>query len=125
VRGQRLTADDLEMKPAPARLGAIGDLDLAVGRRLRAAVQPGQPVLERHLDPAYDLNEGEEITLYLSQGAIEITLTARALENGWIGDRISVQPSNSERLVQAQVIAPGQARIRPNMLPPSAVMDPR
>jgi flagella basal body P-ring formation protein FlgA len=117
VRGQRLVASDLQLRPAPARLGALTNPDLATGRRLRAAVADGQPILERHLDPAHDMLAGDQIALLLSRNGIDISLGAIALDNGWIGDRVRVQPANSTRVVQAVVIGRGQAQINPNIAP--------
>lgn len=117
TRGQRISADDLAIQPTPNRLGALHEAESVIGRRVRVSLVPDQPVLERHLEPAYPVSDGEKITLHLSQGQVEVGIVAIALENGWLGDRIRVRPWNSERVVKAEIIAPGQARVRPNILP--------
>lgn len=117
TRGQRVSADDLALQPTPSRLGMIHEPESVIGRRVRVSLVPDQPVLERHLEPDHPVSDGEKITLHLSQGEIEIGIAAIALENGWLGGRIRVRPWNSERVVKAEIIAPGQARVRPNILP--------
>lgn len=117
TRGQRISADDLAIQPTPSRLGTIHEPESVIGRRVRVSLVPDQPVLERHLEPDYPVSDGEKITLHLSQGEIEIGIAAIALESGWLGDRIRVRPWNSERVVKAEIIAPGQVRVRPNILP--------
>lgn len=117
ARGERLRAVDLRPGPAGGgqRLGHLTDLAQAEGRRLRVSLMPDQPVLERHLDPAYDVAIGERVALRLVAAGIEIGISATALENGWRGDRIMVQPWNSPRKVQAQVIVQGIVQATPKL----------
>lgn len=117
VRGQRIAADDVELVPSTRRMGSLGDPNEAIGRRLRVAVMPQQPVLERHLEPGFDIVAGEQIMLQLTHGGIEIGISATALENGWQGDRIRVRAANAQREVRAVVRAPGRAQVHPNIKP--------
>lgn len=117
ARGERLRADDLRPGSAGGgqRLGQLTDLAQATGRRLRVSLMPDQPILERHLDPAFDVVAGERVALQLVTAGIEIGIAATALENGWSGDRITVQPWNSARKVHAQVISPGILHAMPKL----------
>lgn len=117
TRGQRVSAEDIATLPTPNRLGIIREPESVIGRRVRMSLVPDQAILERHLEPDHHVSQSEKITLHLLQGGIEIGISAVALEDGWLGDRIRVRPWNSERIVQAEIIAPGQVRVRPNMLP--------
>jgi flagellar basal body P-ring formation protein FlgA len=115
VRGQRISAADVRLVAGNRRLGSL-DADQQIdGRRLRVALMADQPVLERHLDPDFDVNAGQDVTLHLISGGIEIGLAARAQENGWIGDKILVQPWNSPRTVQAAIVAKGILQVIPNI----------
>jgi flagellar basal body P-ring formation protein FlgA len=121
VRGQRISGDDVRLIPGNARLGSL-DADAQIeGRRLRVALMPDQPLLERHLDPDFDIAIGQEVTLRLISGGIEIGITAVAQEQGWIGDTISVKPWNSARNVHVQIIAKGVVEVAPNISAPTAV----
>lgn len=121
VRGQRITADDVRPAQGAQRLGSLQPDANIEGRRLRVALQPDQPILERHLEPDFDIAQDQEVTLRLNEGGIDIGIAARALANGWIGDKIAVQPWNSDRHVQAQIIAKGILQVSPNISAPPAV----
>jgi flagellar basal body P-ring formation protein FlgA len=122
-RGARVARDDLILRPLtgidPAQ--RLGDPALAAGRTLRRALGAGQPLLERHLDPALDIAPGQSVTLHLQHGAIEIAAPGTALAGGVAGSRIPVQPASGGDPVEAQIIAPGLVRVRPNMPRRSAV----
>lgn len=123
ARGERLGPGDLRLADTAtgSRLGVLTDIARAEGRRLKVSLMPDQPILERHLEPAFHVAEGEAVVLHLVTAGIEIGISARALENGWTGDRITVQPWNSDRTVPARVIGPGILQAMPNILPQAAV----
>jgi flagellar basal body P-ring formation protein FlgA len=116
-QGARITADDLHLRPHtggdPAQ--RLQDPALAIGRKLRRALGPGQVLLARHLDPARDIDPGQSVTLHLRHGAIDIATTATAMAGGVAGDRIPVQPASGGDPLEAMIIAPGLVQVRPNM----------
>jgi flagellar basal body P-ring formation protein FlgA len=124
-RGARITAADLVLHPVagidPAQ--RLRDPAQAVGRVLRRALGEGQPLLERHLDPALDVEPGQQVTIHLQQDAIQVAATGTALAGGRIGARIPVRPVSGGDPVEALIIAPGLVQPRPNMPPPDAVQD--
>jgi flagellar basal body P-ring formation protein FlgA len=121
LRGQRISADDVRLVQGSARLGSLDATAQIEGRRLRVALMPDQPVLERHLDPDFDIASGQDVSLRLNSGGIEIGITAVAQEQGWIGDTITVKPWNSGRTVQVQIIAKGVVQVAPNISASAAV----
>ena len=124
-RGARITAADLVLHPVagidPAQ--RLHDPAQAIGRILRRALGQGQPLLERHLDPALDVEPGQQVTLHLQQGAIQIAATGTALAGGRIGARIPVRPASGGDPVEAMILVPGLVQPRPNIPPPDAVQD--
>lgn len=117
-RGARIAADDLNQttRPAAADGGqALTDPAHAVGRRVRQPLRAGQMVLERHLDPALDVEPGDAVMIALTAQGIEIIVTGTALGGGVAGDRIPVRPGPAGREVEALITARGAVRIRPNM----------
>ena len=116
-RGARIMADDLTLSALPGTDPAqvLHDPAQATGRKLRRALGMGQPLMERHLDPALDIEPGQSVTLQLSQGPIDIATTATALTGGVTGDRIPVQPASGGDPVEAMIAAPGLVRVRANM----------
>lgn len=123
-RGARIAAEDLSPadRPAAADAGqALADPGHAVGRRVRQNLRAGQILLERHLEPALDVEPGDAVTIALTAAGIEIILTGTALGGGVAGDRIPVRPGPSGREVEALITARGVVRVRPNMRRRTAV----
>lgn len=116
-RGARIMADDLTLTALPGTDPAqvLHDPAQATGRKLRRALGMGQPLMERHLDPALDIEPGQTVTLQLTDGPIDIATSATALEGGVTGDRIPVQPASGGDPVEAMIAAPGLVRVRANM----------
>ena len=116
-RGARIGPDDLTLIPYagadPAQM--LTEPALATGRKLRRALGMGQPLLERHLDPALDIEPGQTVTVQLRHGVIDVATTATALAGGVTGGRIPVQPASGGDPLEAMIIAPGLVHVRPNM----------
>jgi flagellar basal body P-ring formation protein FlgA len=122
-KGRRIAPDDLATGTAAGLAPALrlDDPALAVGRRLRVAVGTGQPVTERHLLPALDVEPEQMVTALLATQGIEITTTAQAIAGGTIGDRIPLRNPSGGRETEGIIIAPGIVRVRPNMPRENAV----
>ncbi|NEX45263.1 flagellar basal body P-ring formation chaperone FlgA [Pseudotabrizicola algicola] len=116
-RGTRISAQDLASGTAAGLAPALrlDDPALAIGRRLRVALRPGQPVLERHLEPALDVEADQPVTVLLTVSGIEIISTATARSGGTVGDRIALRKPDGGSDFEAVIIAPGIVRVRPNM----------
>lgn len=117
ARGARLSDADLAVAEVAGLVApqTLQDPALAVGRRLRVALAPGQPLLDRHLDPRLDVEPGMRVTLLLQAGVVEIATQAEALQGGVTGDWLRLRNLSGGREVEAQVIGPGILRARANM----------
>jgi flagellar basal body P-ring formation protein FlgA len=122
-KGRRIAPEDLATGQAAGIAPALrlDDPGLAVGRRLRVAIGTGQPVTERHLEPALDVEPGQLVTALLGTQGIEITTTAQAMAGGTIGDRIPLLNPSGGRKTEGVIIAPGIVRVRPNIPQKTAV----
>lgn len=124
-RGERIGPGDLR----PTRIAAAGDGGQSLsdpahaeGRRLRVPLRAGQPLLERHLEPALDIEPGQEVSINLQGAGIEVSAAGTALVGGVIGDLIRVRQGGRDgREVEALIVARGIVRVRPNMRRRSAV----
>jgi flagella basal body P-ring formation protein FlgA len=116
-RGARIAPADLALRALAGTDPAqrLQDPAMAAGRRLRVALGAGQPVLERHLEPALDIEAGQTVTVQLTAPGMDIALAATALQSGVAGDRIAVRRGADGPPVEALVVAPGIVRVRPNM----------
>ncbi len=110
ARGSVIAAEDLASGPESARWHA----DL-IGRRLKVALAPGQPVLPRHLEPDWLVTRGGPVALRVAAGPIEVLAPAEALEDGALGDLVEVRNLSSGATLRATVTARNLAEVRPNM----------
>jgi flagella basal body P-ring formation protein FlgA len=116
-KGQLITADMLELAQfdrAPAH-GYFSDPAALVGRRLTSNVGNGVPVRDRHLQPDWAIEEGQRIAIETDLGSITVASSGIALENGAIGDMISVRNASSNKLLQGLVSGENKISVIANM----------
>lgn len=99
-------ADDLMLVPVPARntMGAFFDPADLVGRRMKSSLTAQKPVLARHLHPDWMVEEGNEVLIVSATGGISVDMLGFSLENGQIGDWVSVENASSGKTVRAKII---------------------
>lgn len=116
-KGRRIAPGDLVTGPAAGIAPALrlDDPALALGRKLRVAIGSGQPVTERHLEQALDVEPEQTVTAFLDASGIEITASAIAVTGGTVGDRITLRNPSGGRDTEGVIVAPGIVRIRPNI----------
>lgn len=92
--------------------GLITDPRQAEGKILRTGVIAGAPILSPQLDLPISVHRGQRITLTLSDPVMTIKTSATALDDGRIGDTITVQNSDTQKTLRATVARDGGAEIR-------------
>ena len=101
---------ELELKaPLQGRLQKIED---AVGKAVIRDVREGQPLLEKWLEEPIVVKRGDRVRVTLVRGALKIEASAVAMQPGRVGEHISLRNDGGRMLYEAQIIAPGQARVR-------------
>lgn len=75
-----------------------------IGRRLDRSVAAKRPVLARHLQPDWIVQEGQPVAIISSANGIRISMQGRAEINGAYGDLINVTNLSSGRSVAARVM---------------------
>ena len=70
-----------------------------------------QPLLARHLQPDYLVEEGNEVLITSSSSGISVDMLGYALGNGQIGEWISVENANSGKAVRAKVTGEKKVRV--------------
>jgi flagella basal body P-ring formation protein FlgA len=116
-KGQLITEDMLELAQfdrAPAH-GFFVDPTAIIGRRLTSNVGNGVPVRDRHLQPDWAIEEGQRIAIETDIGGITVASSGIALENGAIGDIISVRNASSNKLLQGIVADENKISVMANM----------
>lgn len=93
---------------AVARTPLAGDAALG---QLRVPLQPGQVISQRELQPAPDVVRGDWVALRLRAGGVELESRVEALQNGRLGQMVSVKPGNASAPIMARVVGPGQVEV--------------
>lgn len=117
AKGAVLGMDDLALAPAGARApdGIFTDPAHVAGRRTRAALGEGRPVLLRQLEPVWLVAEGSPVVLAAQAGGLSVSAPAEALEDGAMGDVVRVTNLSSGREVKAVVTGPNAVTAQTNM----------
>ena len=118
ARGSVLGASQLQLQSMPVAPGVEPVTDSAplVGRRLRSAMRAGQPLTSKLLEPELWVSTGDQVSLTAGAGAVAVSVSARALQDGHAGEQIRVRNHSSGRTVAAWVTGPGRTSTR---LPPA------
>ncbi len=75
-------------------------------------IQAGQFLRQNDLKPTPVVFSGDPVQLQLQRGAVVVTVTATARQEGSIGQIIPVRNEITKRLVNAKIVAPGLVKWR-------------
>ena len=92
--------------------GIITDPHQAEGKILRVGLVAGAPILAPQLDLPISVHRGQRVMVTLSDPVMTIKATATALDDGRVGDTISVQNSDSQKTLRATVSRDGGVEIK-------------
>ncbi len=109
ARGEVVRAEDIEQRQVAIRnlhATAIVDAAAVVGLAARRQLRPGQPLLSRDFERPRIVERGAVLTVTHEAPGLTISVRARALEAGALGDTIRVQNLQSNRIIECIVIAP-------------------
>jgi flagella basal body P-ring formation protein FlgA len=91
--------------------GVITDPHQVTGKILRVGLVAGAPILSPSLDLPVAVHRGQKVVLTLTDPVMTIKATALALEDGRVGDSISVQNAESQKTLRATVAGDGGVEI--------------
>ena len=105
------------LAPAGARSpeGIFTDPAQVIGRRTKAAIGEGRPVLLRQLEPVWMVAKGNPVVLVARAGGLAVSAPAEALEDGAMGDVIRVLNLSSQREVKVVVTGQNSVMAQTNM----------
>jgi flagellar basal body P-ring formation protein FlgA len=109
-----LTAAELTRGRADAFAGNGGlltDSRQVEGKILRVGVMAGTPILSPLLDLPIAVHRGQKVMLTLSDPVMTIKTSATALDDGRVGDTITVQNADSQKTLRATVARDGGVEI--------------
>lgn len=114
-RGAVVTQGDLMIEVvnvSQLRQGQYMDAEAVVGKEVKRSINKGEPFRTAALDAPLAIKRGDQVAIELSTGAISVHSQGTAMANGRIGERIRVRNNQSDRLVTAEVVAPGKVITR-------------
>ena len=110
---RRALARDAELTPADFELtprhlpGLTTDYAtrpaMIAGQRLRKPIAGGEALSLESLTPSNAIHRGQQVTLIAGTGGFQVRMSAVALSDGRIADRIRVQNLSSQRVVEGIV----------------------
>ena len=87
--------------------------DGLVGKVAKRTLLPGQPISVSYIRDAYLVNQGKPATVVFQYGGLTITANALALQNGGLGDAVSLRNLDSGTVIRGTVVADGSVRMDP------------
>ncbi|MFC4349684.1 flagellar basal body P-ring formation chaperone FlgA [Kordiimonas lipolytica] len=115
--GEVITAQDIAWNQYPAKRlnrNSVLDQQSLVGQTVRRPLQPGQPLRVNDIMAPVVVAKGSLVTMTIQSGALSLSASGRALENGGDGDTIRVMNIKSKQSVEAKVISPGLVKVMSN-----------
>jgi flagella basal body P-ring formation protein FlgA len=112
--GEIVQPQDLVWAPVAATpADAPGEPEAVIGKAARRPLRAGAAVTGRDVSAPVVIRAGDVITLSYDNGGVSLSLQAKALAAGAVGETISAQNVTSKKTVQAVVSGPGQALVGP------------
>jgi flagella basal body P-ring formation protein FlgA len=108
-RDAALTPEDVEWREAAidgALLQPLPSLDEVLAARTRRAIAPGEVLSRTALVRDFAVRAGDQVTMTMRRGVIEVRGVGRAVSSGFIGDVIRILPPGSRQPARARVTAP-------------------
>jgi flagella basal body P-ring formation protein FlgA len=91
--------------------GYLTSVDQAIGQKLTRPMVADQVFTLVHLEQAEVISKGDQVVITARSGTLSVRMPGEALSNGGLRDQIRVKNLNSQRVIKAQIIAPGQVEV--------------
>lgn len=91
--------------------GFLTSVDQAIGQKLVRPMVADQVVTLVHLEQAEVVRKGDQVVITARSGSLAVRMPGEALSNGGMREQIRVKNLNSQRVIKAQVMAPGQVEV--------------
>lgn len=91
--------------------GYFTSTDQTIGQKLTRPTVADQVLTLVHLEQAEVITKGDQVVITARSGTLSVRMPGEALSNGGLREQIRVKNLNSQRVIKAQVIAPGQVEV--------------
>jgi flagella basal body P-ring formation protein FlgA len=112
-RGEIISSADISpevVNISQLRHGQLNDYDSILGKEIKRPITQGEAFRSAALDAPMVIKRGDIVNIEIQAGAISVSSQGTAMSHGRVGDRIRVRNSQSDRIVNAQVIASGKVQ---------------
>lgn len=107
ARGAIIGPDDCELRKSNISRLAVSpyyDIKKAVGQKAMRTINAGTILTDRMLAQLPDVEKGDKLSINISKGNVKISISGIARENGFVGQKIWVQNSATNKLMRVFVI---------------------
>ena len=91
--------------------GYFTSIDQTIGQKLTRPTVADQVLTLVHLEQAEVISKGDQVVITARSGTLSVRMPGEALSNGGLREQIRVKNLNSQRVIKAQVMAPGQVEV--------------
>jgi flagella basal body P-ring formation protein FlgA len=113
--GQKITKQDIGwIKQRLDRTGrnAVTDAGALIGMAPKRPIRTNKPVRSSDLQRPVVVGKGGTVSIVVSTPGMTLAMMGKALENGGIGDSISVMNPQTRKIIQGEVIGRGQVKVQ-------------
>lgn len=107
--GETIRANDIELvqvREDASKRDLIADPKRLVGQTARVRLRDGEPVREGDVRAPTLVTRNATVTIILQTGSLQLSAQGRATEDGARGDTIRIVNTQSNRTIEATVVAP-------------------
>ncbi len=101
-----LQLQEVELSRLPQ--GFYTNIDNILDHELKTALISGQPISPTHVAPPVLVHQGDTVTIEAGSAGITVHTLGTALENGRLGQQISVRNNRSDKVLRSRVVARGR-----------------
>ena len=113
--GDKITKNDIgwiKLRLDRTGRGVITDASEMIGMAPKRYIRANSPVRSADLRRPVVVAKGSTVTMIVSVPGMTLAMLGKALENGGIGDAISIRNSQTRKVVEGVVSGPGRIEIR-------------
>lgn len=106
-RGHTITEKDIDVERVEINrsyLQIFPNKDSLVGKRVRRTIHPNDIIDPRFIDKAYLVQENQPVIIEVNQLGIEASMSGIAMEDGALGETVTVKNKNSGKAVPGTVV---------------------
>ena len=112
LKGEIIMEADISLEERSlgnAGFGYTNSPQQLIGQAVTRNISSGSAVRTVHVTQPIVVKRGDKLTLQAGRGGLAVITYGTAMSKGRVGDRIRVKNENSKRIVDARVVAAGQA----------------